>query len=137
MGEATLKGVDQIKPVNPFIRQQAETVAATLGVGFEPTGEPGNMLLTGSGASKSVWTVRGVFFSGSPVAFYAKACGHGKLEVHLDKPDGPLLAAVSVRSSGLVTVSDQLDVNVPSSTHNLYFVIKGGEVKVDEWMFER
>ena len=137
MGEGTMKGVDQIKPVNPFIHQQAETVAATLGVGFEPTDEPGNMLVTGSGADKSMWIVRGVFFSGNPVAFYAKASGHGKLEVHLDKPDGPLLASVSLRSSDLATVSDKLDVNVPSSTHDLYFVFKGGELKVDEWMFER
>ena len=137
MGVGTLKGVDQIKPVNPFIHQQAETVAATLGVGFEPTGEPGNMLVTGSGARKSMWTVRGVFFSGNPVTFYAKASGYGKLEVRLDKPDGQLLASVSLRSSSLVTVSDKMDVNIPSSTHDLYFVFKGGEMKVDEWMFER
>ena len=30
MGQATLKGVDQIKPVNPFIHQQAETTAYAL-----------------------------------------------------------------------------------------------------------
>ncbi len=137
MGEGTLKGVEQIKPVNPFIHQQAEMVAATSGVDFEPAGEPGNMLVTGSGAEKSLWVVRGVFFSGNPVAFYAKASGYGKLEVHLDKPDGQLLASVSLRSADLATVSDRLDVNVPSSTHDLYFVFKGGELEVDEWMFER
>lgn len=52
MGEATLKGVDQIKPVNPFIHQQAETTAATLGIHFEPTATPGNMLAVGSEQKK-------------------------------------------------------------------------------------
>lgn len=69
MGQATLKGVDQIKPVNPFIHQQAETTAATLGIRFEPTATPGNMLAVGSGRDKSVMAVRGVFSRERPVCF--------------------------------------------------------------------
>ena len=35
MGTATAKGVSQIKPLDPFAQQQAETTAATRGVAFE------------------------------------------------------------------------------------------------------
>lgn len=136
MGEATLKGVDQIKPVNPFIHQQAETTAATLGIHFEPTATPGNMLAVGSEQKKSVISVRGVFFSGFPSLFRATAAGHGTLEVHLDRPDGEVLASTSFNSDSLQTVSTKINTD-KDGIHNLYFVFKGKELKVDEWIFER
>lgn len=136
MGQATLKGVDQIKPVNPFIHQQAETTAATLGIRFEPTATPGNMLAVGSGRDKSVMAVRGVFFSGAPSLFRATAAGHGTLEVRLDRPDGDVLASISFGADTLQTVSTKIDTD-KDGIHNLYFVFKGKELKVDEWMFER
>ena len=136
MGEATLKGVDQIKPVNPFIHQQAETTAATLGIHFEPTATPGNMLAVGSEQKKSVISVRGVFFSDFPSLFRATAVGHGTLEVHLDRPDGEVLASTSFNSDSLQTVSTKINTD-KDGIHNLYFVFKGKELKVDEWIFER
>ncbi len=48
MGTATAKGVSQIKPLDPFAQQQAETTAATRGVAFEPTGQTGNMSAVGN-----------------------------------------------------------------------------------------
>lgn len=86
MRQATLKGVDQIKPVNPFIHQQAETTAVTLGIHFEPTATPDNMLAVGSGQKKSVIAVRGVFFSGFPSLFRATAAGHGLWKCTLTAP---------------------------------------------------
>lgn len=136
MGEATLKGVSQIKPVNPFIHQQAETTAATLGIGFEPTATPGNMLAVGSGSRKSVILVRGVFFSGYPNLFRATASGSGTLEVRLDRPDGELLASLTFDNDALQTVATEFETD-KDGIHDLYFVFKGGELKVDEWMFER
>lgn len=136
MGEATLKGVSQIKPVNPFIHQQAETTAATLGIGFEPTATPGNMLAVGSGSRKSVIQVRGVFFSGYPNLFRATASGRGTLEVRLDRPDGELLASLKFDNDALQTVATDFKTD-KDGIHDLYFVFKGGELKVDEWMFER
>ena len=123
-GRSHTEGVDQIKPVNPFIHQQAETTAATLGIHFEPTATPGNMLAVGSEQKKSVISVRGVFFSGFPSLFRATAAGHGTLEVHLDRPDGEVLASTSFNSDSLQTVSTKINTD-KDGIHNLYFVFKG------------
>ena len=58
MGTATAKGVSQIKPLDPFAQQQAETTAATRGVAFEPTGQTGNMSAVGRADRPSVSAVR-------------------------------------------------------------------------------
>jgi len=75
---------------------------------------PGNMLAVGSG----------------------QKAGHGTLEVHLDRPDGEVLASTSFNSDSLQTVSTKIDTD-KDGIRDLYFVFKGKELKVDEWMFER
>ncbi|MCD8093161.1 MAG: carbohydrate-binding protein [Bacteroides sp.] len=94
------------------------------------------MLAVGSGHEKSIIAVRGVFFSGAPDLFRATAAGHGTLEVRLDQPDGEVLASISFGTDTLQTVSTKIDTD-KDGIHNLYFVFKGKELKVDEWMFER
>lgn len=136
MGEATLEGVEQICPLNPYVTQQAETTAATLGVDFEATDRPGNMVATGRAGEASAILVRGVDFSRQPKAFAARAKGKGTLEVHLGQPDGPLVAVVSF-DNGTMTTRTVPASTVRKGTHDLCFVFEGSALKFDEWRFER
>ena len=59
------------------------------------------------------------------------------------KKDTPILqwkrqpaASTSFNSDSLQTVSTKIDTD-KDGIHDLYFVFKGKELKVDEWMFER
>ena len=45
-------------------------------------------------------------------------------------------ASTSFNSDSLQTVSTKIDTD-KDGIHDLYFVFKGKELKVDEWMFER
>lgn len=134
MGQATLEGVEQIKPLNPYITQQAETTAATLGVDFEATDQPGNMVATGRTDEASAILVRGVDFSSQPKTFAARAQGKGTLEVHLNKPDGPLVATVSF-DDGAMTMRSVPTNTVQKGKYDLCFVFEGNGLKFDEWRF--
>lgn len=136
MGEATLEGVEQIKPLNPYQTQQAETTAATLGVDFEATDIPGNMVATGREGETSAILVRGVDFGRRPKTFSARAQGRGTLEVHIDQWDGPLAATVSF-DNGEMETRDVRASEVKKGTHDVYFVFRGSALKFDEWRFGR
>ena len=135
MGEATLKGVTQINPLNPFALQQAETTAATLGVSFEPMGEPGNMVVTGSKDKQSSILVRGVDFSKAPGKLQVQVAGKGKIEVRLDNPEGPVVASIQFDKDKLSSVSAKLKEKVKAGIHDLYFTIGEGDMKFDAWKF--
>lgn len=136
MGEATLQGVQQIKPLNPYVTQQAETTAATAGVDFEPTEQPGNMVATGRTDAPSAILVRGADFGRRARTFTARLQGKGTLEVHLDKADGPLVATVGFDNETMTTCTVPADA-AAKGRHDLCFVFKGTALKFDEWCFGR
>lgn len=135
MGAATPAGVSQIQPLNPFVLQQAETVAATLGVRFEPVGAPGNMVAVGTEDGQSIM-VREADFIQSPDKFEARVKGKGKIEVHLDGPEGIIIASVEFNTNEWTSVSAGIQ-KVVDGTHNLCFVFGKGNFKFDEWKFTR
>lgn len=133
MGTATPKGVSQVQWLNPFVRQQAETMAATRGVKFEAEDAPGNMVALGTQKGQCM-LVRGVDFSQSPRMFEARVKGKGKMEVRLDNPEGAVIASVDIDNIRWNTASTKLQQAV-EGVHTLCFVFGKGDFKFDEWMF--
>lgn len=133
MGEGTPKGVSQAQPLNPFIVQQAETVAATLGLKFEAAGNPGNMVAVGTQDGQCVM-VRGADFTKHPGKFEARLKGKGKIEVRLDNPEGVVIASVDFDHQEWASASAEIRQTV-SGVHNLCFVFGEGDFKFDEWRF--
>ena len=91
-----------IATLNPYKRQEAETIAFSKGVKSEQTDETGvyiSEIHTGDYIK-----VREVDFGNeSPDAFaISAACSSlgGSLEVHLDKKDGELVAKIDVSKTG-------------------------------------
>lgn len=133
MGAATPKGVSQVQLLNPFVLQQAETVAATLGVTFEATDEPGNMVAVGTQDGQCVM-VQGVDFFQSPRKFEARVKGKGKIEVRLDNSEGAVITSVDFDDPQWTSVSAKIQQTV-EGVHNLCFVFGKGDFKFDEWKF--
>jgi len=132
---ATRTGVSQIENVNPFITQQAETVAATYNATFEESDVLGNMYATANGTNVCL-KVRGVNFSSQPTAFQARVSGTGGIDVHIDSPTGPRVASLRFGLGTLSTQSTYISTSF-SGEHDLYFIIGGEQVKFDEWKFTR
>lgn len=135
MGEGTTMGVAQIQSLNPFVLQQAETAAATLGVEFKATGNPGNTVAVGTRDGQCIM-VRGADFTQKPDKFEARVKGKGKIEVRLDSPEGAVIASVVFDNREWLTALAEIRQTV-SGIHNLCFVFGKGDFEFDEWKFIR
>ncbi len=128
----TKKGAEQIKNVDPYKINQAETIFTASDISYVDAEENGNMLVSGKSGS---WTyVRGVDFSEKTAAFAAKVKGKGVIEIFADSIDGKPIAAVEFDCNEFQNVYTD-SVEKIEGVHDLYFVISGKDMLFDEWQF--
>ncbi|MFB9235698.1 family 43 glycosylhydrolase [Plantactinospora siamensis] len=134
-------GAPQIGTVNPYLRQEAESIAWESGVETEAT--------TGGGRNVSniengdYIKVKGVAFgtgANSYTARVASANSGGTIELRLDSATGPLVGSCRVAGTG--GWQNWTDTTCPVSgatgTHDLYLRFTGGSgflLNVDYWQF--
>jgi arabinoxylan arabinofuranohydrolase len=137
----TTTGAPQVGTLNPFVRQEAETIAFESGVETEA--------LTAGGRAASFiengdWIkIKGAAFGTGATTFTAGAASAGlggKIEVRLDSSTGTLAGTCTVPVTGgwqtFTTVSCPVSA---SGTHDLYLKFTGGTggylFNVDWWQF--
>lgn len=141
----TDKGVDPIATLNPKERVEAETMAFSKGVKVESNDETGVYVSDIHSGDSIVVRVLD-FGTVSPTSFSARvasALQGGKMEVHSDAPDGPLLCIVTVPYTGgwekWQTVNVDLNQKI-EGVHNLYFLFRGNQgaklFNFDWWKFQ-
>jgi arabinoxylan arabinofuranohydrolase len=146
-------GVKQIGSLNPYRRVEAETIAFSEGLKTEKQTEWERNVSWNKGkkiADRIVITsvnngdyikVQGVDFStgASTVDVSIASLNEGKIEIHTDKINGPLLGVVNVTTSGEGDVFKTIKTKVKKITgvHDLYFVFKGEKelFNFDWWEF--
>ncbi len=147
--EADMKGVEQLKPLDPYTRVEAETMAWSAGIEVEPHGSDeglyGQMAVTA--IENGDWiAVAKVDFGSGASAFQASVQslgGSGQIELRLDGLDGQLIGTVSAPAAGgteeWVTASQE--VAGAAGVHDLYFVFRGQPeqqlLKLDWWQFTK
>ena len=125
----TKEGVKPVKNLNPFFRQEAETIAWEQGIETERNAEVGVYVTEISNGDYI--KVRSVDFKKGAGAFQANvaSASGGSIEIHLDSLNGKLLGSCEVKSTGglqkWITVSAK--VIKTAGLHDLYFVFKGNE----------
>ena len=138
----TTEGPQQIQSVDPYVRNEAETMAASQGARAEMCSEGGiNLGFIGNG---DFVKVKGVDFRSGALSFSARvasATEGGLLELHLDSGDGPMIGVCAVSSSGgwqsWRTVS--CPVSGAIGLHDIFLVFKGGQgylFNIDWWQFQ-
>lgn len=137
----TTAGAPQVGTLNPFTRQEAETMAFSAGVETEPAGEGG---MNVGWIDNGDWIkVKGVAFGAGATSFSARvasATAGGSIELRLDSTGGALAGTCGVPSTGgwqtWTTVS--CTVNGATGTHDLYLRFTGGSgslFNVNWWQF--
>jgi arabinoxylan arabinofuranohydrolase len=137
----SVAGVKQVGKLNPYNRVEAETIAYSEGLKTEMVDEwerhnpwnKGKKVLERRFVSSinngDYMKVQGVDFSSgvSSVDVHVAALYGGKIEIHTDKIDGPLLALINVNRSAEGDVFRTITTPVKSitGTHDVYFVFKG------------
>ena len=131
---ADKNGAEQIKPLDPFAVNQAETAFSSADVSYNDTDAAGNMTVSSSadgGKAAVVW-VKGADFGSGASSFAVKAKGKGRIEVYLDGKD-TLVGAAEFDSKDMKIVCAKLKKKI-SGEHDIYFVISQN-AEFDEWQF--
>ncbi|MCC4319486.1 glycoside hydrolase family 43 protein [Streptomyces malaysiensis] len=137
----TSTGAPQVGALDPYIRQEAETIAWESGIETEPSSEGGmNVGYTENG---DYIKVKGVAFGAGPSSFTARvasATGGGSIELRLGGPNGTVVGRCGVPNTGgwqtWTTVS--CPVSGLTGTQDLYLRFAGGSgylVNADWWRF--
>ncbi|MEV6848832.1 glycoside hydrolase family 43 protein [Actinoplanes sp. NPDC051411] len=137
----TTTGAPQIGTLNPYTRQEAETIAWESGVETEPAAESG--MDVGYIENGDYLKVKGVAFGAGASSFTARVASGtagGRIELRLDSPTGTLAGTCTVPGTGgwqaWTTVS--CPTSGATGTHDLYLRFTGGTgylMNVNWWQF--
>ncbi|MFF0723093.1 family 43 glycosylhydrolase [Micromonospora sp. NPDC003816] len=137
----TTAGVPQVGTLNPFVRQEAETIA--WGSGIETERASSGSMNVASIENGDWIKVKGVAFGTGATTFTARvasATAGGTIEVRLDSATGPLVG--TCRVSGTGGWQNWVDTSCATSgatgTRDLYLRFTGGSgflFNVDWWQF--
>ncbi|MFD0661950.1 family 43 glycosylhydrolase [Thermocatellispora tengchongensis] len=137
----TTTGAPQVGTLNPYVRQEAETIAWESGVETEPSSEGG--MNVGWIENGDYIKVKGVAFGAGATSFSARvasATGGGRIELRLGGVNGTLVGTCTVPGTGgwqtWTTVT--CPVTGATGTHDLYFKYTGGGgnlFNVNWWQF--
>ena len=139
------QGVDQVGTLNPYVRNEAETIASESGVKTSQSNATG-VYVTHIVDGSSIRVAGVDFGGGGPSRFtasLASGAAGGTLEIHLDTHDGPLLGTVAVPNThGWWSWQPKsTPVARASGVHDLYFVFRGSGsaplFNFDSWKFDR
>ncbi|MFL9843579.1 family 43 glycosylhydrolase [Flavobacterium rhizosphaerae] len=125
--------------LNPFIRQEAETIAWEKGIETKANTQTG-VYVTDINSGDYI-KVRDVNFSKSARKFEAGVLGisGGTIEIHLDGIDGELIGTCTVKQKkGNLWETVSCKVNKTKGIHDVYFVFKGADGDLfdfDWWKF--
>lgn len=148
------QGVQQIGTLDPYRRNEAETIAWESGAdtakwvsGVRTAQDDKTGVYVTSITNGSYIKVNGVDFGNRPASSFtasvASAGDGGAIELHLDRADGPTIATLPVTGTGGLNKwqSKSTAVSGATGTHDLYFVFKGASTgplfNFDYWEFSR
>ncbi len=140
---ATRDGLPQLKWIDAFANNEAETMAKGWKIQTAATGDGGRAVFPQ--ADNAYIKVRGVDFGDAGAAKFSAtvACtnpGGGSIELRLENPEGLLLGVLPVTATGS---RDQWQtfsaaVNAQPGIYDLYLVLRGnksGSLLIDNWTF--
>ncbi|MGW0480153.1 family 43 glycosylhydrolase [Nonomuraea sp. NPDC003214] len=137
----TTAGPPQIGTLDPFVRQEAETMAWSSGVETEPSAEGG--LNVGFIENGDHLKVKGVAFGNGASSFTARvasATSGGRIELRLGSATGALVGTCAVTGTGgwQNWTSVTCPVSGATGTHDLYLRFAGGSgylLNLGWWQF--
>jgi arabinoxylan arabinofuranohydrolase len=125
----TTNGLPQLKNVDPYVVNEAETMAQESGINTESCSEGGRNVCN---IENGDWIkVKGVDFGSGATSFEARvasASSGGNIEIRLDSPTGTLVGTCAVSGTGgwQAWVTKSCAVSGASGIHDLYFRFTGG-----------
>jgi arabinoxylan arabinofuranohydrolase len=125
----TQKGVEQLKNVDAFARNEVETFQKQKGI--ETEGDPANGVWVGSLENGDWIRISKMDFgrgAGSVLIHAASEREGGTIEIRLDRENGPLVGTCIIKNTGgpQAWQTFSCDVVNAKGVHDVYFCFKGG-----------
>jgi hypothetical protein len=148
-------GTQQIGALNPYIQTEAETMAFSEGlktefvtewernIPWDPGRKIADRLFVTAIHNGDYIMVKGVDFSNGATSIDVSVASlyGGKIEIHTNKIDGPILGTINVKTSaeGDLWKTVSAPVNSIKGVHDLFFVFRGEKdlFNFDWWMFKK
>lgn len=136
----TQEGLRQVKYLNPYIRQQAETIGREERIQTEPsTDEGGGRMVTHINTHDWI-KLFGVDFGSGATSFEARVASPAPatMEVRLDSVNGKTVSVLQIPDTGGLTNWQTVTASVSGAegVHDLFFVFTLGGFHFNWWMFE-
>ena len=137
----TTTGAPQVGTLNPYVRQEAETIAWGSGIETEPSSEGG---MNVGWIENGDWIkVKGAAFGAGATSFNARVASAGSggaIELRLDSTTGTVVGRCNVPVTGgwQTWTSVSCSVSGATGTHDLYLRFTGGSgylFNVNWWQF--
>ena len=137
----TNAGAPQVGTLNPYVRQEAETIAWEQGIETEPAS--GGGMNVGFIDNGDYIKVKGVAFGTGATSYTARVASAGSggtIELRLDGTSGPLVGSCPVSGTGgwQTWTDTTCGVSGATGTHDLYLRFTGGSgslFNIDYWRF--
>jgi hypothetical protein len=137
----SIKGAQQIGALNPYIKNEAETMAYSEGlktefatewernIAWDKGRKIADRLFVTSIHNGDYIKVQGVDFSKGATSIDVSVASlyGGKIEIHTGKIDGPILGTININTSGEGDIWKTVSapVNNIKGVHDLFFVFRG------------
>ncbi|GIP53789.1 family 43 glycosylhydrolase [Paenibacillus vini] len=139
----TTQGPSGLMNLNPYVRNEAETMSWASGIKTEPSHQDGmNVYQIDNGDYIKVKNVDfGSTGAGLFSANVSSASNGGTLELHLDSAEGTLIGTLPISNTGgdQVWQTKTTSISGASGVHDVYLVFKGAATgnlfKIDYWQF--
>ncbi len=135
----TKEGLKQVKYLNPYIRQEAETIGREERIETEACNDEGGGRMVSDIDSRDWIKMFGVDFGNGASAFEARVASPlgGTIEVRLDSVNGTTVARLNVPATGGYDSWQTVNTDVSGATgvHDVYFVFTLGGFHFNWWKF--
>jgi arabinoxylan arabinofuranohydrolase len=136
----TRKGVKQVRNFDPFIGNEAETIAWMGGISTRQYPD-GRITVYDIDTGDWMGLSKVDFGNEGATAFKASVSStaeNGVIKVCIDEPAGEAVGYVRVPNTGKSDVFDSVEIktNRITGVHDLYFVFAGSGYEFDSWQFE-
>jgi len=138
----TEEGLKQVRYLDPYIRQEAETIGRESGIEVYPTeDDPYYGAQKAGSIDNNDWIkVFGVDFGNGATNFEARVASlnsNGQIEIRLDSTNGTLIGTLNVPNTGGDDTFQTVNTTISgaSGMHDLFFVFKSGGFDFNWWKF--
>ncbi len=130
---ATMKGVVQIKPLDPYIVNNGTLMFTSADIGYDKIPNP-----PAKSMAKGAWIyIKGADFGTGACGFSANVKGKGRMEVRLDDVDSDAVAFIEFDCPDFTDVCSAQFNKSAEKNHDIYFVFSDADIELKSWIFLR